>query len=187
VRLPVAATAIIVGISGISGRVVPWRWSVVRGSAICIWVRRRVVPAIRIIKTTTTGRRIVINRRAATRRGTTITRTIIVIIAPSRRTPITVPVTARAVSAGWAATVIVVRIRSTSRRTRSTSIARCLRLGLNYISISSRRVGTDPYVCYACNARTLELTTVEFFYCGLQVGGSLKFNKASRGISFIQT
>ena len=124
--------AIVIGIAGISGRVVSWWRTVVGRSAMAIdvGVSRWVVATIRIIEATAARRWIVINRGASSWWRTAITSTLIVIVATAGWASITVTVTARRVSTGWSTAVVVIRIRSASRRTGAGSVARDIRLCL---------------------------------------------------------
>ena len=184
-KAPLVTAAIIVGVASISGWVVSWWRTLVGRSAMAIdvGVSRRVVATIRIIKTAAARRWVVINRRAGSGRSTAIATAVVVIVAAARWASITVSVTSRGIRAGRSTAVIIIGIRSTSRRAGTGSVSRDIRLGLYSVS-RSKKLGRDgTNVSDTGDLDTLEFAAIQFFYCVLEVCSSFELDEASEEVS----
>jgi hypothetical protein len=147
---------------------------------------RRVVTAVWILKSAT-WRWVVVNWPTSSRRRA-ISTTVIIVVATAGGASITIAttsLTARAISSGGSTTFIIIRVRSSTGRSRATLITGNIRLGLGKFSSHEMLKMDETYICDTSYTNALELTPIKFFYCSLEICSSFEFNKAPRPISTI--
>jgi hypothetical protein len=133
-HLPISATAVVISVWGIPWGVIPWWRSVIGSSAINVWIRW-VVTTVRIIKTAP-WRWVVIDGPTSSGRRSITTTTVVIIVATARWASIAVTITTRAISTGWAASIIILgKVGSTwGRGSGSSSVTGNIRLSLESFS-----------------------------------------------------